>query len=131
MKGYFWGVANVLLVTVAQLFLKWGMARLPELSLLLHWLNIDWLWLNRNPLLMVMAGLISYALSMFCWFFTLKYLPLNKAYPLLSLSYIFVYLMAVLLPWFNENTSPLKTIGILLILFGVWFISRPESRRAD
>ncbi|PHM56654.1 4-amino-4-deoxy-L-arabinose-phosphoundecaprenol flippase subunit ArnF [Xenorhabdus sp. KK7.4] len=131
MKGYFWGVANVLLVTVAQLFLKWGMARLPELSLLLHWFSIDWLWLNLNPLLVVIAGLISYALSMFCWFFTLKYLPLNKAYPLLSLSYIFVYLMAVLLPWFNENTSPLKTIGILLILFGVWFISRPESRRAD
>ncbi|WP_446469206.1 4-amino-4-deoxy-L-arabinose-phosphoundecaprenol flippase subunit ArnF [Xenorhabdus stockiae] len=131
MKGYFWGVANVLLVTVAQLFLKWGMARLPELSLLLHWFSIDWLWLNLNPLLVVMTGLISYALSMFCWFFTLKYLPLNKAYPLLSLSYIFVYLMAVLLPWFNENTSPLKTIGILLILFGVWFISRPESRRAD
>ncbi|PHM72909.1 4-amino-4-deoxy-L-arabinose-phosphoundecaprenol flippase subunit ArnF [Xenorhabdus sp. KJ12.1] len=131
MKGYFWGVANVLLVTGAQLFLKWGMARLPELSLLLHWFNIDWLWLNLNPLLVVMAGLASYALSMFCWFFTLKYLPLNKAYPLLSLSYIFVYLMAVLLPWFNENTSPLKTIGILLILFGVWFISRPESRRAD
>ncbi|MCC8365256.1 4-amino-4-deoxy-L-arabinose-phosphoundecaprenol flippase subunit ArnF [Xenorhabdus sp. PB61.4] len=131
MKGYFWGVANVLLVTVAQLFLKWGMARLPELSLLLHWFSIDWLWLNFNPLLVVMAGLTSYALSMFCWFFTLKYLPLNKAYPLLSLSYIFVYLMAVLLPWFNENTSPLKTIGILLILFGVWFISRPESRRAD
>ncbi|PHM38064.1 4-amino-4-deoxy-L-arabinose-phosphoundecaprenol flippase subunit ArnF [Xenorhabdus innexi] len=131
MRGYFWGVASVLLVTVAQLFLKWGVDRLPELSILLHCISIDWLWSNYNPLLVVMAGLISYALSMFCWIFTLKYLPLNKAYPLLSLSYIFVYLMAVLLPWFNENISPLKTAGVLLILFGVWFISRPESRRAD
>ncbi|PHM29138.1 4-amino-4-deoxy-L-arabinose-phosphoundecaprenol flippase subunit ArnF [Xenorhabdus budapestensis] len=132
MKGYFWGVASVLLITVAQLLLKWGVVQLPELSLSsAHWLDIDWLWLHHKPLLMVMVGLVSYALSMFSWFFALKYLPLNKAYPLISLSYVFVYLLAVLLPWFNENISLLKTIGILLISLGVWFISRPEGREAD
>ncbi|WP_416778436.1 4-amino-4-deoxy-L-arabinose-phosphoundecaprenol flippase subunit ArnF [Xenorhabdus budapestensis] len=132
MKGYFWGVASVLLITVAQLLLKWGVVQLPELSLSsAHWLDIDWLWLHHKPLLMMMVGLVSYALSMFSWFFALKYLPLNKAYPLISLSYVFVYLLAVLLPWFNENISLLKTIGILLISLGVWFISRPEGREAD
>ncbi|MBD2815077.1 4-amino-4-deoxy-L-arabinose-phosphoundecaprenol flippase subunit ArnF [Xenorhabdus sp. Flor] len=131
MKGYFWGVVSVLLITVAQLLLKWGVAQLPELSLSRHWLDIGWLWLHHQPLLMVMVGLVSYALSMFSWIFVLKYLPLNKAYPLISLSYIFVYLLAVLLPWFNEEISPLKTIGILLISLGVWLISRPEGREVD
>ncbi|OKP05772.1 4-amino-4-deoxy-L-arabinose-phosphoundecaprenol flippase subunit ArnF [Xenorhabdus eapokensis] len=128
MKGYLWGIANVLLITVAQLLLKWGVARLPELTLSMHWLDINWLWANHNPLLMVMAGLAGYALSMLCWFFTLQYLALNKAYPLISLSYVFVYLMAVLLPWFNETISLLKTLGFFFILLGVWLISKPEAK---
>ncbi|MBC8953734.1 4-amino-4-deoxy-L-arabinose-phospho-UDP flippase [Xenorhabdus sp. PB62.4] len=127
MKGYLWGIASALLVTLAQLLLKWGVARLPELSLSAHWLDIDWLWANHTPLLMIMAGLAGYALSMLCWFFTLKYLPLNKAYPIISLSYAFVYLMAALLPWFNETVSLLKTAGVAFILLGVWLISRPEN----
>ncbi|MDC9588717.1 4-amino-4-deoxy-L-arabinose-phosphoundecaprenol flippase subunit ArnF [Xenorhabdus sp. XENO-10] len=129
MKGYLWGVASVLLITVAQLLLKWGVAHLPELSLSTHWLDIDWFWTNHNPLLLIMVGLAGYALSMLCWFFALKYLPLNKAYPIISLSYVFVYLMAVLLPWFNETISLLKTLGIFFILLGVWLISRPEKNQ--
>ncbi|MDR0217395.1 MAG: 4-amino-4-deoxy-L-arabinose-phosphoundecaprenol flippase subunit ArnF [Enterobacteriaceae bacterium] len=128
MKGYFWGLLSVLFITFAQLLLKWGVARLPELSLSPYWLNTEWLWLNHHSLVAIMAGLISYAFSMLSWLFALKYLPLNKAYPLISLSYVSVYLMAVLLPWFNENISLMKTFGILFILLGVWFISRPESR---
>ncbi|AOM40322.1 4-amino-4-deoxy-L-arabinose-phosphoundecaprenol flippase subunit ArnF [Xenorhabdus hominickii] len=128
MKGYFWGLVSALLVTVAQLLLKWGVAHLPEFSLSTYWLDIEWLWLNCNHLLIVMAGLMGYALSMLCWFFTLKYLPLNKAYPILSLSYVFVYLMAALLPWFNETISWLKTVGVIFILLGVWLISRPETK---
>ncbi|SFU33434.1 4-amino-4-deoxy-L-arabinose-phosphoundecaprenol flippase subunit ArnF [Xenorhabdus koppenhoeferi] len=127
MKGYLWAVASVLLITIAQLLLKWGVARLPEFSLSVHWLDVDWLWQNHNPLLMIMAGLTGYALSMLCWFFTLKYLPLNKAYPVISLSYALVYIMAALLPWFDETVSLLKTAGIIFILLGVWLISRPEK----
>ncbi|MDX7990384.1 4-amino-4-deoxy-L-arabinose-phosphoundecaprenol flippase subunit ArnF [Xenorhabdus littoralis] len=129
MKGYVWGLSSVLLITVAQLLLKLGVAHLPELSLSAHWLDIDWIWSNHNSLLMVMAGLSGYALSMLCWFFTLKYLPLNKAYPIISLSYVFVYLMAASLPWFHETISLLKTAGIIFILLGVWLISRPEISR--
>ncbi|AYA40445.1 4-amino-4-deoxy-L-arabinose-phosphoundecaprenol flippase subunit ArnF [Xenorhabdus nematophila] len=128
MKGYLWAVASVFLITIAQLLLKWGVARLPELSLSsIHWLNSAWLWQNHNALLMIMAGLAGYTLSMLCWFFTLKYLPLNKAYPIISLSYVLVYLMAALLPWFNETPSLLKTAGVMSILWGVWLISRPEK----
>ncbi|MDE9551786.1 4-amino-4-deoxy-L-arabinose-phosphoundecaprenol flippase subunit ArnF [Xenorhabdus bovienii] len=130
MRGYLWGLASVLLITVAQLLLKWGVARLPELSLSTYWLDIDWIWAHHNPLLMVMAGLAGYALSMLCWLFVLQYLPLNKAYPMISLSYVFVYLMAALLPWFNETLSWLKTAGVLFILLGVWLISRPDAKRS-
>ncbi|PVZ84387.1 4-amino-4-deoxy-L-arabinose-phospho-UDP flippase [Serratia sp. S1B] len=121
MKGYIWGSASVLLVTLAQLLMKWGMTQIPLLSfaeLTLPFLQQYWL-----VLLAVAGGIFAYALSMLCWFFALHYLPLNRAYPLLSISYALVYLAAVLLPWFNEPVTLLKTLGTLFILFGVWLIN--------
>lgn len=121
MKGYLWGMASVLLVTLSQLLMKWGMMQFPLLSF------TDAVWqlpsAYRWALLAVGSGLVGYLLSMLCWFFTLHYLPLNRAYPLLSISYIGVYLAAIFLPWLDEPASLLKTIGMLLILFGLWLIN--------
>lgn len=121
MKGYVWGMASVLLVTLAQLLMKWGMAQIPLLS----FVDVSLLLLAQYwvALLAVGCGIFGYALSMLCWFFALRYLPLNRAYPLLSVSYALVYLAAVILPWFNESATLLKTLGTLFILFGVWLIN--------
>ncbi|CNC47788.1 4-amino-4-deoxy-L-arabinose-phospho-UDP flippase [Yersinia pseudotuberculosis] len=121
MKGYLWGGASVVLVTVAQLVLKWGMMNIPLLSL--ADINVQFLTMYFVQLASVMCGLMGYALSMLCWFFALRYLPLNRAYPLLSLSYALVYLAAVLLPWFNEPATLLKTLGAGFILLGIWLIN--------
>ncbi|NTX78498.1 4-amino-4-deoxy-L-arabinose-phosphoundecaprenol flippase subunit ArnF [Serratia proteamaculans] len=121
MRGYAWGAASVLLVTLAQLLMKWGMAQIPLMSFADVTLNLFiQYWL---PLLTVSGGIFGYALSMLCWFFALHHLPLNRAYPLLSVSYALVYLAAVILPWFNESATLLKTLGTLFILFGVWLIN--------
>lgn len=127
-KGYLWGIASVLLVTVAQLLMKWGMGQIP----LLGYADISVLtiWLYQWQLLAVAGGVLGYALSMLCWFFTLRYLPLNLAYPLLSLSYALVYVCAVLLPGFHESATLLKTLGMLLILLGVGLISSHRGNRA-
>ncbi|CAI0854471.1 4-amino-4-deoxy-L-arabinose-phosphoundecaprenol flippase subunit ArnF [Serratia entomophila] len=126
MKGYAWGCASVLLVTLAQLLMKWGMAQIPLMS----FADVTPALLGDYglPLLAVSGGIFGYALSMLCWFFALRYLPLNRAYPLLSLSYALVYLAAVILPWFNESATLLKSLGTLFILFGVLLInSKPAS----
>ncbi|HFI5333770.1 TPA: 4-amino-4-deoxy-L-arabinose-phosphoundecaprenol flippase subunit ArnF [Serratia liquefaciens] len=121
MRGYAWGAASVLLVTLAQLLMKWGMAQIPLMSFADVTLSLfAQYWV---PLLAVSGGIFGYALSMLCWFFALHHLPLNRAYPLLSLSYALVYLAAVILPWFNESATLLKTLGTLFILFGVWLIN--------
>ncbi|AHG22350.1 4-amino-4-deoxy-L-arabinose-phospho-UDP flippase [Chania multitudinisentens RB-25] len=128
MKGYAWGAASILLVTLAQLLMKWGMMQLPLLSftnVTLELLRYYWL-----ALLAVSSGILGYALSMLCWFFALRCLPLNRAYPLLSISYALVYLAAVILPWFNETASWLKTLGALLILFGVWLINNNVAAKS-
>ncbi|MFC0227103.1 4-amino-4-deoxy-L-arabinose-phosphoundecaprenol flippase subunit ArnF [Serratia aquatilis] len=128
MKGYAWGAASVLLVTMAQLLMKWGMVQIPLLSfseVSLQLLSHYWL-----ALLAVSGGIFGYALSMLCWFFALRYLPLNRAYPLLSVSYALVYLAAVILPWFNESATLLKTLGTLCILFGVWLINTNSAAKS-
>lgn len=124
-KGYLWVIGSALLVTVAQLSLKAGVVELPSFTLGWHWLQIDWLSDNIISLSVIFLGLVCYALSMLCWLFALNYIALNKAYPLISLSYVFVYLSAVFLPWFDEPATGLKAAGIGFILLGVWLISRP------
>lgn len=126
MKGYGWGAGSVVLVTIAQLMLKWGMMNMPLISL--ADINGQFLMNHLTQLIAVIGGLIGYTLSMLCWFYALKYLPLNRAYPLLSLSYALVYLAAVLLPWYHEPVTLLKTMGSGFILFGVWLIhTKPKK----
>ncbi|QLK61614.1 4-amino-4-deoxy-L-arabinose-phosphoundecaprenol flippase subunit ArnF [Enterobacteriaceae bacterium Kacie_13] len=126
MKGYLWGGASVLLVTMAQLLMKWGMVQIPWFAL--SDINIAFVQSHLSALTAVFFGLCGYALSMVCWFFALRVLPLNRAYTLLSLSYALVYIAAVTLPWFNESISLTKTLGGMLILTGVWVIhSKPAK----
>lgn len=124
-KGYVWGIASVLLVSVAQLLMKWGMMQLPPLSLSMTLPTAE----SLTPLLAVAVGVAGYGLSMLCWLMALRTLALSRAYPLLSISYALVYLAAVALPWFNESASLPKSLGTLLILLGVWLITRRKARQ--
>ncbi|KAA8730130.1 MAG: 4-amino-4-deoxy-L-arabinose-phosphoundecaprenol flippase subunit ArnF [Ewingella americana] len=126
-RGYSWGVGSLLLVTLAQLLLKWGMVRIPLFSL--SELQLSFIFNNLTSLAAVTIGIMCYALSMLCWFFALRILPLHRAYTLLSLSYALVYLAAVTLPWFNENVHLLKACGGILIMFGVWLIHSKPSQQ--
>jgi len=126
-RGLLLALMSVLLISVAQLSMKWGMGTLNQL-----WSHLVMLWQGDDysnlfslaiaPVMAVGAGLCCYALSMACWVMALKRLPLSLAYPLLSLSYVLVYLGAVYLPWLNEPLSWVKATGILLILLGLIFV---------
>jgi len=127
---------SVLLISVAQLSMKWGMGTLNQL-----WPDLIMLWQGEEfsnlfslaiaPVMAVGAGLCCYALSMACWVMALKRLPLSLAYPLLSLSYVLVYLGAVYLPWLNEPLSWVKGMGIFLILLGLIFVLPKKSQAKD
>lgn len=121
-KGYFWAACSIVLVSVAQVLMKSGMADIPIISSL-KMEPLPLLIAYATPLLVVSLGILGYVMSMVCWFCALRYLPLSRAYPLLSLSYALVYLAAVCLPWLNESVSWTKNAGVLAILLGVWLIN--------
>ncbi|MDR2016815.1 MAG: EamA family transporter [Burkholderiales bacterium] len=78
-------------------------------------------------LLCVATGIVFYVLSMLCWLKVLHALPLSRAYPLLSLSYVLVGMATAALPCFNETLTLLKIAGIATVLIGVWLISTEEK----
>ncbi|TBW47901.1 4-amino-4-deoxy-L-arabinose-phosphoundecaprenol flippase subunit ArnF [Marinobacter halodurans] len=121
MRRYLAAGSSVLLVSFAQLAMKWGMTQLPDPR---QWLQL-WqdIGLYTAPLSAVAAGIIAYAVSMGCWMVALHSLPLSRAYPMLSLSYGLVYLLAGTLPGFDEEYSIIRSLGVALIAGGVILIN--------
>jgi len=122
--GFTFAMGSVLLVSAAQLGMRWSMTRLP--------VPADWLaalsggQVDLLALGVVLAAILAYVLSMLCWLLALRDLPLGRAYSLLSVSYVLVYLLAASLPLFNEPFSLSKTLGVALVILGVITInSRP------
>ncbi len=130
-RGFIFASGSVLLVSGAQLGMRWSMTRLPEPS---QWLNaISQGDVSLTALAVVFASIMAYALSMLCWLLALRDLPLGRAYSLLSFSYALVYLLAASLPVFHESFTFSKTLGVALVILGVLTINSrrtPSSRNS-
>ncbi|MGG5797836.1 4-amino-4-deoxy-L-arabinose-phosphoundecaprenol flippase subunit ArnF [Edwardsiella tarda] len=124
MIGYLWALASVILVSAAQLMMRYTMMQVGDWSMFLAALltGAGWVW-------WLPAGILCYALSMLCWLFALRRLPLNQAYPLLSLSYVLVCALAIGLPLFDERLNLGKLLGMALIVMGLLVIYPPRRRR--
>ncbi len=116
-----WAMGSVLLVSSAQLGMRWGMSRLPSPAL---WFEPGSLArIEPAAVLVIGAAIIAYALSMLAWLLALRGLPLSRAYSLLSVSYGLVYALAAVLPFFHETFTGSKTLGVMLIVMGVLTIN--------
>ena len=125
-RGIFFALASVLLVSVAQLSMRWSMTRLPRPDQWLAGPSVD-----SVALAVVLAAIFAYALSMLCWLAALRDLPLGRAYSLLSMSYALVYLLAASLPLFNESFSFSKSLGVALVMLGVITINTRPARAPE
>ncbi|KAB0509791.1 4-amino-4-deoxy-L-arabinose-phosphoundecaprenol flippase subunit ArnF [Pseudomonas moorei] len=121
-RGITFALGSVLLVSAAQLGMRWSMSHLPSPE---QWLSAP---INLAAVAVVLAAILAYALSMLSWLLALRDLPLGRAYSLLSISYALVYLLAASLPLFHEDFSLSKSLGVALVILGVITInSRPAS----
>ncbi len=78
-------------------------------------------------------GVFLYAVSMLAWIVALTRFPVSLAYPMLSISYVIVYVAATYLPVFDESASLEKTLGVGLVAVGisVLFLDRPLSDQSE
>lgn len=73
-----------------------------------------------------LGALASLFLQSVWWILTLRHLPLNVAYPFLSL--VFVINLATAAVVFGETVHPNQIGGILLIVGGVFLIGLSQGR---
>ena len=128
-RGIGFALGSVMLVSGAQLGMRWSMTRLPQPEQWLTALSAG--SVDLSALAVVVAAIFAYALSMLCWLAALRDLPLGRAYSLLSISYALVYLLAASLPLFNESFSFTKSLGVALVMLGVITINSRPSRAPE
>lgn len=131
MQGWYWALASVLLVSFAQLSMKYGIQQIEGditiASVIALFKTGQWL----APTIPILLGMLAYGISVLCWLFALARLPLSLCYPMLSLSYLLVYLGAVSLPYFNESNSMLRVVGIVLVIAGIALVALPAKTNTD
>lgn len=115
---YFIAFISILLGSIAQYYLKIAMS---EITVLQRNSLIDIIvkLLSNLPLY---TGLACYGLSMIFWLYVLKHMELSKAYPMVSIGYIFTLFIGHFL--LGESIPPIRIIGVIIICIGVFIISK-------
>ncbi|NDO83070.1 4-amino-4-deoxy-L-arabinose-phospho-UDP flippase [Citrobacter sp. NCU1] len=125
--GLLWGLLSVLMTSAAQLSLGFAMASLPPM---LHPVAfIAALFADHASTIALFSGLLGYLASVFCWHNALHHLELSKAYALLSLSYILVWIASMVLPGMQGAFSLKALPGVACIMAGLMMIFIPSARR--
>lgn len=113
-------LSAVILNSIAQLVLKAGTNSLG--ILLLPDKNIIYSIIRIILQPYIFSGLFLYIVSFGVWIFVLSKLEVSVAYPLLSIGYLFSLILAWV--FFGEVITFNKSLGILFLMVGTFFITR-------
>jgi multidrug transporter EmrE-like cation transporter len=121
-------MTGVLLNAVAQLCLKLGMKGIGHFEFSTREL------LGLMPKLAlapyIWGGLACYAVSVVVWCVVLSRVEMSFAYPMVSVGYIVALIFGWWLPQLHENVTPVRILGVVVIIVGVVLVSRTEGAAA-
>ena len=106
--------------SVAELFMKEGLNRAGIISVTLS--RLPELILSGASSYFIWLGVLLYLFNFFLMIAILSRIQLSVAFPLGSTSYIFVPILSMI--FLHETLTPLRWIGILLIVSGIHFVSK-------
>ncbi len=113
-------LTGVLLNAAAQLLLKAGTNAVGHFEF--HAGNIVPVGLKLALEPHILGGLVCYVVSLVVWIMGLSRVEVSIAYPMLSIGYVLNALAAWYL--FGENVTPLRLLGIGIIVLGVFIVAR-------
>ena len=96
-------VIQSILLTLGQVTLKFGLMRMEPFG----WTRSFWISV--------------FGAASLLWMYILKHYPLSSSYPLVSLSYVFGLLAAMV--FFQEEVDFYKWLGVSLIVLGCFIIA--------
>lgn len=109
-------IAQSALLACGQVFLKLGLERMLPFA----WSRAFWSSALLNwPF--ALSGLL-FGGSSVLWMYIVKHYPLSVAYPMISLSYVFGLLAAIV--FFHETVEVYKWVGVMFIIGGCCLIAR-------
>lgn len=105
-----------LLLALGQVLLKFGLNNMKPFS----WSAAFWksVFINWQ---FALCG-ICFAAASLLWMYIVKHFPLSMAYPMVSLSYVFGMIGAIV--FFHESIDIYKWVGVFLIMTGCILIAR-------
>lgn len=118
-------VLGLILLTVfasacAQLVLKLGVADQKMQAAMQSGIYESALAALFSPF--IWFGLIIYALSVVLWLWVLSKVDLSVAYPFVGIGFVVTMLFGILL--LNENVTPMRIIGTILIVGGCVLVGK-------
>lgn len=115
-KALLLAIIQSALLAGGQVFLKFALARMLPFG----WYAEFWRTLLVNWHFAA-CGLL-FGTSSVLWIYIVKHYPLSVAYPMISLSYVFGLLAAML--FFHEQVGAAKWMGVALIVAGCCLIAK-------
>ena len=112
-------LVSTILGAVGQIFIKRGLNHLGTLDIS-SGIVLMYLKIFLSPL--VIAGIGTYFLGVFFWLYGLSKVELSFAFPFVSLSYVFVFLLSMF--FLGESIPLMRWIGLLTICLGVVLVGR-------
>ena len=109
-------ILQSLLLCSGQVFLKMALRKMGSLVWSSHFFFsqlTNWWWLGCG---------LCYGAASVLWMYIVKYFPFSMAYPMVSLSYVFGMLAAIL--FFHEEVSMVKWMGVACIVVGCFLIAK-------
>jgi multidrug transporter EmrE-like cation transporter len=116
--NFFIVITGVLFNAIAQIALKAGADKIGYIDANSNIISSLKLAINFP----IFIGLFCYAISVGVWVIALSRVQVSIAYPILSLGYIVVSILAYF--YFDEPLSIHKFISMFVIIFGVYLLSR-------
>jgi multidrug transporter EmrE-like cation transporter len=120
---YFLILLGVLLNAGAQLLLKAGMNQIGHFDFSIA--NMVPIGLRVAATPPIIVGLVAYVFSVVVWLLVLSRVQVSYAYPMLSIGYVVNAVAAYYL--FGEDLSLIRITGIVVIIAGVYLISRTSG----
>ncbi len=118
MMNYLIMAISISLAIAGQMLMKRGMMAFGTFPVSQLLTKVIPMFLNP----WVFVGLFCFGLSSVFWLVVLSRLPLSLVYPMVSIGYIIVALLSIV--FFQETISLIRWAGIIVIVLGVFLISR-------
>ena len=109
-------IIQSIMLSFGQLTLKLALEKMPSFS----WTTQFWGDLLTNWWFML-CGILFGGASIL-WMYILKHFPLNMAYPMASMSYVFALLFAIV--FLHETVALNRWLGVAFIMIGCVFVAK-------